>query len=71
VLIYTYLILGAATEAWVYIESEAHPDNQIVVPDVLVDPLPLVEKTTKSLRAAGAVDHGMVKPRAKHCLDVR
>jgi hypothetical protein len=54
-----------------YIESEAHPDNKIVVPDELIDPLPLVEKTTKSLRAAGADDHGMVRPRAKRCLDIR
>jgi hypothetical protein len=53
------------------IESEAHPDNKIVVPDELIDPLPLVEKTAKSLRAAGADDHGMVRPRAKRCLDVR
>ena len=54
-----------------YIESEAHPDNKIVVPDELIDPLPLVEKTAKSLRAAGADDHGMVRPRAKRCLDIR
>jgi hypothetical protein len=51
-----------------YIESEAHPDNKIVVPDELIDPLPLAEKTAKSLRAAGADDHGMVRPRAKRCL---
>jgi hypothetical protein len=54
-----------------YIESEMHPENQITVPDALVDPLPLVEKTAKSLRAAGADDHGMVRPRAKRCLDIR
>ena len=54
-----------------YIESEMHPENQIMVPDVLVDPLPVVEKTAKSLRAAGADDHGMVRPRAKRCLDIR
>jgi len=40
------------------IEPESHPDNKIVVPDELIDPLPLVEKTAKSLRAAGADDHG-------------
>jgi len=54
-----------------YIESEMHPENQITVPDALVDPLPVVEKTAKSLRAAGADDHGMVRPRAKRCLDIR
>ena len=54
-----------------YIESEMHPDNKIVVPDELIDALPLVEKTVKSLRAAGADDHGMVRPRAKRCLDIR
>ena len=54
-----------------YIESEMYPENQITVPDALVDPLPVVEKTAKSLRAAGADDHGMVRPRAKRCLDVR
>jgi hypothetical protein len=54
-----------------YIASEMHPENQITVPDALVDPLPVVEKTAKSLRAAGADDHGMVRPRAKRCLDIR
>jgi hypothetical protein len=54
-----------------YIESEMHPENQIIVPDILAEPLPVVEKTAKSLRAAGADDHGMVRPRAKHCLDIR
>jgi hypothetical protein len=53
-----------------YIASEMHPENQITVPDALVDPLPVVEKTAKSLRAAGADDHGMVRPRAKRCLDI-
>ena len=54
-----------------YIASEMHPENQITVPDALVDPLPVVDKTAKSLRAAGADDHGMVRPRAKRCLDIR
>jgi len=54
-----------------YIASEMHPENQITVPDALVDPLPVVEKTAKSLRAAGADNHGMVRPRAKRCLDIR
>ena len=54
-----------------YIESEMYPENQITVPDALVDPLPVVEKTAKSLRAAGADDHSMVGPRARRCLDIR
>jgi len=54
-----------------YIESEINSENQIFVPDELIDPLPLIEKTAKSLRGAGADDHGMVSPRAKHCLDIR
>ena len=54
-----------------HIESVMDPENQLLVPDELVDPLPLVEKTAKSLRGAGADDHGMVRPRAKRCLDVR
>jgi hypothetical protein len=54
-----------------YIESEINPENQLLVPDELIDPLPLIEKTAKSLRGAGADDHGMVRPRAKRCLDIR
>jgi hypothetical protein len=53
------------------IESEMHPNNQIVVPDELFDPHPLVAKTAKSLRGARANDHGIARPRAKRCLDVR
>jgi len=51
-----------------YIESVMDPENQILVPDELIDPLPLIEKTAKSLRGARADDHGMVRPRAKRCL---
>ena len=47
------------------------PENQILVQDELINPLPLIEKTAKSLRGAGVDDHGMVRPRAKHCLDIR
>lgn len=54
-----------------YIESVMDPENQLLVPDELIEPLPLIEKTAKSLRGAGADDHGMVRPRAKHCLDIR
>jgi hypothetical protein len=54
-----------------HIESVMDPENQLLVPDELLDPLPLVEKTAKSLRGAGADDRGMVRPRVKRCLDVR
>jgi hypothetical protein len=54
-----------------HIESEMDSENKIIVPDDLIDPLPLVEKTAKSLRGAGADDHGMVRPRAKRCLDIK
>jgi hypothetical protein len=53
------------------VASEALPENQITVPEELTDPHPLVQKTAKSLRGAGANDYGLVKPRARHCLDVR
>ena len=53
-----------------HIESVMDPENQIIVPDTLIDPLPLVERTARSLRGAGADGHGMVRPRAKHCLDI-
>jgi len=54
-----------------HIESVMDPENQIIVPDTLIDPLPLVERTARSLRGAGADGHGMVRPRAKHCLDIQ
>lgn len=52
------------------IASEALLENQITVLEDLTDPHPLVLKTAKSLRGAGANDHGLVKPRARRCLDV-
>ncbi len=53
------------------IKAESHPDNHICVPDELIDPHPLVEKTAKSLRAARTNDRSLVSPRAKQCLDIR
>jgi hypothetical protein len=53
------------------IEYEMQVENQVVVPEELVDPNPLVERTAKSLHGAGANDYGIVRPRAKRCLDVR
>jgi hypothetical protein len=52
------------------VESETLPENQITVPEELTDPHPVVLKTAKSLRGASANDHGLVKPRARRCLDV-
>lgn len=37
----------------------------------MLDPHPLVAKTAKSLHGARANDHGIVRPRAKRCLDIR
>ena len=45
--------------------------KQIVVPDELGDPHPLVVKTVNSLRAAATNEYGIARPRAKHCLDIR
>jgi len=53
------------------IEYEMQVENQVLVSEELVDPHPLVERTTKSLRGAGANDYGIVRPRAKRCVDVR
>jgi hypothetical protein len=53
------------------IESEMHPENQIVVADELTDPHPLVVKTAKSLRGARLNDYGIARPRLKGCLDIR
>lgn len=53
------------------IKYEKQAENQIVVPDELLDSHPLVMKTARSLRGAGANEYGIVRPRAKHCLDAR
>jgi hypothetical protein len=53
------------------IEHEQQAENRIVVPDKLLDLHPLVMKTAKSLRGAGANEFGIVRPRAKRCLDIR
>lgn len=44
------------------VESEALAENQIAVPEELIDPHPLVLKTAKSLRGAGENDYGLVSP---------
>jgi len=53
------------------IESELLPENRIQVASELTEPDPLVEKTAKSLGSAGIDDHGLAKPRAKRCLDLK
>jgi len=53
------------------IEYEKQVENLVVVSEELIDPHPLVERTAKSLCGAGANDYGIVRPRAKRCLDVR
>ena len=50
---------------------EQDPANQIVVPEVLDEPLPLVMKTMKSLGSARVNEAGIARPRARQCLDVR
>lgn len=49
---------------------EKAKENRIVVPDRLGEPCLLVERTSKSLKAARADDEGLVQPRAKKTLDV-
>ena len=53
------------------IAFEKDPANRIDVPEELDKPHSQVRKTAKSLRGARADDYGMVRPRAKDCLDVR
>ena len=53
------------------IDVEKQLDHQIVVSKELLDPHPLVAKTAKSLGGARANENGIVRPRAKRCLDVR
>lgn len=54
-----------------HVAFEEDPANRIVVPDELADPHPVVKKTARSLRGARVDDYGMVRPRAKNCLNVR
>ena len=52
------------------LEREKAPQARIVVPPELNDPLPIVERTWQSLRSAKVDEHGLVRPRARRCLDV-
>lgn len=52
------------------LEREKDPQMRIDVSQELNDPLPVVERTWKSLRSAKVDEHGLVRPRARRCLDV-
>lgn len=52
-------------------DREKAGERKIVVPHELTDPLPLIEKTWKSLQAARPDEEGLVRPRAKKTLDIR
>lgn len=58
------------TEAERKIADDQKEENRIVVPEQLTDPHPLVEKTQRSLASAKADSNGLVKPKARGCLDV-
>lgn len=53
------------------VAHEQESEHQIVVPEALDYPHPLVAKTAKSLDSAKANDYGIARPRARQCLDVR
>ncbi|MGA2440746.1 MAG: hypothetical protein ABSH08_07295 [Tepidisphaeraceae bacterium] len=52
------------------IAAEKDAANQIVVADQLAEPHALIERTHKSLNSAAADERGIVRPKAKQCLDV-
>ncbi len=45
-------------------------EEAISVPDRLESPHPLVERTLKILRSIAADNKGIIRPRAKDCLDI-
>jgi len=49
---------------------EKRPENRIKVPDTLIDPHPLIERTQKSLQSTKKDERGLVRPRAKSTLSV-
>ncbi len=59
-----------ASEVLEVLAQEKAKENRIVVSDRLDEPCLLVERTSKSLKAARADEDGIVKPRAKKTLDV-
>ena len=50
--------------------SERESDNRVTVPEILIDPHPLVARTQKSLESAKVDRKGLARPRAKCTLDV-
>lgn len=59
-----------ASEVVEILVQEKAMENRIVVSDQLAEPCLLVERTSKSLKAARADEDGIVQPRAKKTLDV-
>lgn len=59
-----------ASEVVEILVQEKAKENRIVVSDRLDEPCLLVERTSKSLKAARADEDGIVQPRAKKTLDV-
>ena len=62
--------LALNSEAAAKIDAEKDDTHQIVVAKQLAEPHPLVERTLKSLMGAAADERGIVRPRAKQCLNV-
>ena len=58
------------TETERRVAVEKKDENRIRVPDQLLSPHPLVERTLRSLSSAKTDLDGRVRPRAKGCLDV-
>jgi hypothetical protein len=52
------------------VAGAAPPEDRIRVPEQLVEPHPLVERTLRSLEAARPGENGLVRPRASRCLAV-
>lgn len=59
-----------AKEGEEIISSEKLPENRIRVPETLIDPHPLIDRTQKSLQSAKRDERGLVRPRAKATLSV-
>ena len=58
------------TEADRQRDLERKKENQILVGENLIDPHPLVALTERSIRSARTDESGIVRPRAKGCLDL-
>ena len=52
------------------IASEKYESNRIMVSERIDSPHPLIERTERSLKSAMADERGIVRPKAKACLDV-